>query len=253
FDLSVDAQRFLLAEQGAGAGDRFGMYLRALDGSPAIRLGDGWMGVLSPDGRSALAMVQDGQRPRMTVLPTGAGEPKPLPTASLSYLGTAWFPDGKRIAFTGIEPGHLPRLYAQDIAGGEAKPFTAEGAGTLQYLTISPDGKWAATIGAGNRPFLFPTAGGSPSPVPSAEPGDLPMRFSDDGRTLFAARPAVPEAQIVRLDVLRGGRSIWQSIRTRDPGGIIALFPSAITQDGRNYLSIYCRVLSDLYLVDGLK
>src|SRR5262249_36395456 len=46
FSMSTDGKFVLLNEQGEGAGKRYGVYLRSVDGSPAVRLGDGFDGIL---------------------------------------------------------------------------------------------------------------------------------------------------------------------------------------------------------------
>ena len=54
-------------------GDRFGIYLRPTDGSPAAKLGGagGWADELSPDGRLVLTTSQSGDQ--VVLVPTGPG------------------------------------------------------------------------------------------------------------------------------------------------------------------------------------
>ncbi|MFY9549924.1 MAG: protein kinase, partial [Thermoanaerobaculia bacterium] len=54
-DLTPDGTTLLFDETGEGGGAAYGVYLRATDGSPAVRLGDGRGLALSPDGRWALS------------------------------------------------------------------------------------------------------------------------------------------------------------------------------------------------------
>ena len=79
------------------------------------------------------------------------------------------------------------------------------------------------------------------------------MRFAGDGSALFCARVGMNVADILRLDLSNHERSVWKTIRPRDPTGIFALFPSDVTPDGRRYFYTYGRLLSDLYLVEGLQ
>jgi hypothetical protein len=58
-DLSADGGTLLMSESGEGAGSTFVIYFRKTDGSPPIRLGEAFGATLSPDGRSALAIIQD--------------------------------------------------------------------------------------------------------------------------------------------------------------------------------------------------
>src|SRR5262249_11690059 len=65
-DLSMDGSSVLFAEF---MRPRSGAFLRKTDGSPAIRLGDGWGWSLSPDGRWALALT-DATPVELVLLPT---------------------------------------------------------------------------------------------------------------------------------------------------------------------------------------
>ena len=88
-DLSSDGRTVLLY-------DRHALVLRATDGSPPLRLGEGYDGArLSPDGKSVLAVPREG--PRYPVLiPVATGELRPIETET-ECEGVEWFPDGKRI------------------------------------------------------------------------------------------------------------------------------------------------------------
>jgi hypothetical protein len=251
FSLSADSSRVLINEQGEGSGDRYGLYLRPTDGSPALRLGDGSMGELSPDGKWVLSMGQD-EPQRLTIYPTGPGDARVFQEVGLSYRSFGWFPDGKRIAFGASEGDSSVRLYVQDLSGGTPTPFTDEVMGVLGRLPISPDGRWAAALELRGRAVLWPS-GGEPLPLDTLEPGDRPMKFSSDGGALFCARMGMDEATIVRLDLETRQRTIWRRLRPHDPAGMTTLSPSDVTPDGRHYIYIYMRLLSDLFLVEGLR
>ncbi len=76
--LSPDGGVLLFSEQGESGGEKGAVYLRKTDGSPAVRLGDGRALALSPEGKWALALVPSDASPRLVLLPTGAGEPRPI-------------------------------------------------------------------------------------------------------------------------------------------------------------------------------
>jgi hypothetical protein len=57
-----------------------------------------------------------------------------------------------------------------------------------------------------------------------------------------------------------GTKRAWLELRTPDPAGFIHANPMGLTTrnidltaDGRSYLYSYWRVVSDLYVVDGLR
>jgi eukaryotic-like serine/threonine-protein kinase len=200
-----------------------------------------------------VTMTQE-QPQRLVLLPTGAGEPRALPDAGFRYQAAAWFPDGKRIAFAASNSTQGVRLYAQGVDGGAPVPFTKEGIGfSTPWLVVSPDGRWAAANGEGLRPFLFPTQGGDPVPLPFLEPGDSPQRFSADGRVLFCMRSGMTGGQIVRADLEAKTRTLWEAIHPNDIAGVINVRPSDVTPDGSHYVYIYARMLSDLFLAEGLR
>ncbi|HEY4592533.1 MAG TPA: protein kinase, partial [Thermoanaerobaculia bacterium] len=94
-DLSTDGRKVLFAELGASYGGS-AVYLRGTDGSPAIHLGPGVAGLLSPDGKWAVTL--DPRTNATILLPTGVGTPRPLPKTSLEKIGVrGWFPDGRRL------------------------------------------------------------------------------------------------------------------------------------------------------------
>src|SRR6185436_19011471 len=118
-----------------------GVYVRKLDGSAAVRLGDGGAWGLSPDGQWALSFRPDGRSFQVVLLPTGAGEPRPLPRIDLNYQAASWFPDGRRIVISGNEPGRGSRLFVQETSGGKPRPITPEGI-DIRFNVVSPDGKF---------------------------------------------------------------------------------------------------------------
>ena len=50
-----------------------------------------------------------------------------------------------------------------------------------------------------------------------------------------------------------GERRSWKTIRPADPVGIDTVIRILITPDGKSYCHDYVRVLSELFVVEGLK
>lgn len=90
-------------------------------------------------------------------------------------------------------------------------------------------------------------------PQEDLEPGDMPLRFSSDGAALFCGRFGMNHGAIVRLDLATRKATLPKDLRPADPTGILMVLPSDATADGRHYIYIYARILSDLVLVEGLK
>jgi len=98
-DLSDDGKTLLFQEWGEGGGTKGAVYLRRTDGSPPVHLGEGFAMSLSPDQKWVLARLYT-TPPRLVLLPTGAGEPKPVPTGDLFVHWGTFFPDGKQVIAT---------------------------------------------------------------------------------------------------------------------------------------------------------
>jgi Tol biopolymer transport system component/predicted Ser/Thr protein kinase len=247
-DISADGKTLLFDEQNV---EPEAVYLRKLDGSPAVRLGAGAAVGFSPDGRWALA-VTDLQSGEFTLLPTGAGEPQVLPKNGINCQAATWFPDGKRLLISGNEPGHGTRLYVQDIAGGKPKAITPEGVSFI-FPTLSPDGKTVAATGPDRRIALYPIDPGEPQPMPGIEADDVPVRWTHDGSALFVYRPSAPPLRVDRIDVRTGRRTLWKELRPPDPSGVDQVGPIVIAPDESSYVFSYRRAIDELYLATGLR
>ena len=143
--LSDDGQLAILGEIGAGGGPGRSVYARRLDGSAAVRLGDGEPRALSPDGQWVVA-IQEAAPERLVMLPTGGGDPKPLPNGRITdYYEVKWLADNRHIVLSGIEPGVDLRRYKQDVHGGAPQ---ATGAVPSVYSTVFlPDGRYVGRGG----------------------------------------------------------------------------------------------------------
>ena len=124
-NISPDGRELLFSESSGAGGPLYSVFLRRTDGSPAVHLGEGRGEAISPDGKWVLALVPTSP-PQLSLLPTGAGEPRILSRDSIDYQRAWWFPDGKRILVAGSEPGHSTRLYVRDLEGGKLQPVTPE-------------------------------------------------------------------------------------------------------------------------------
>jgi serine/threonine protein kinase/Tol biopolymer transport system component len=250
-DLSPDGKTVVFTEAGEGGGENYGAYTRNTDGSPAVRLGDGSAYALSPDGKWVISGHL--QLPsQLSLLPTGAGEARPLTHDAINHVRAHWFPDGKRFAFLGSEPGHGVRLYVQDLDGGAPRAITPEGVSATQW-EISPDGKLIAAVGPDQNGYLYPVDGGDPRPIRGFPQGNIPVSWSADGRSLFTYRAGDLPAKISRLDLATGEKQPWREIMPSDSAGITDIGPILITPDSKSYVYEYGRTLSDLYLVEGFK
>ncbi len=250
-DMTPDGQNILITESGEGGGAGYAAYLRKMDGSPAIRLGEGATEAFSPDGKWAISIAHPAE-PQIVLLPTSVGEPRALSREGLDPFNADFFPDGKRILFTATENGHGTRLYVRDLAGGKPRAITPEGY-SLFRGTITPDAKSAVVSGPDRRIYLYPLEGGEPTPLAGLAAGDRPVRFSPDGRTLYVQGTLSIPAHAYRYDLASGKKELWKDLAPADPAGLNTISRFVVTPDGKTYAYSYLRVLSYLQLVEGMK
>jgi eukaryotic-like serine/threonine-protein kinase len=244
-DLSRDGKMVLFQEQNQ---ETPSMYLRKLDGSPAVRIGEGNGWGISPDGRWITAEPAPGQ---LAIVPLGAGETRLLAKTDLHLTAAIWFPDGKRLLFAGSERGRGSRLFIQDVDGGKPRPITPDLVSFL-FHALSPDGKTIVATGSDGRLALYSTEPASPRPVPGVEAGDIPLRWTPDGKSIYVYRPTAPPLRVELLEIATGKRSLWKELVPPDPGGVEQMGPVMISDDGTSYVYSYRRTLDDLYVVPGM-
>ena len=244
-DLSPDGRTMVFSETGEAVGSHAGVFSRKTDGSAAVRLGDGPFAALSPDGKWVAAITNTSPA-QIQLLPTGAGEPKMLTHDQLDHNRMAWLPDGTGIVFIGREPNHAPRIYVLNLADGKSTPVTPEG---VSGPRISTDGKYVLAIRNRQR-LLYPLQGGEPRLISGLEEGDFVVQWT--GNDMLVAKRGIP-AKIVRLDLISGRQQDFKDIAPPDPAGIQILPLIRFSVDRKSYAYSYYRVLSDLYVVEGLK
>ncbi len=252
-DLSADGRTLLFTEADFGEERNYGVYLRGTDGSPAVRLGSGYGYGLSPDGRWVLALEFSRPHLEFVLLPTRAGAPIRIPSdLPLEFHGAAWLPHSQGFVFSGSAPDEGARLYRQDIRGRKPEPIT-RAEDDLRAPVVSRDGRWAAAVDSGGLIARCPLDGGEPAPLRGAEPGEVPIQWSADGRSVYVYRPDQRPVQVFELDVARGSRRLWKRIEMHDPTGLDGNVVVLMTPDARTYAYSFFRMASELYLVEGLR
>jgi eukaryotic-like serine/threonine-protein kinase len=246
-DMSADGKTVIFSETGEAMGGNYSIFMRKTDGSPAVRLGDGGFGFLSPDGQWVVSLA--GAPSKILLLPTGVGEPKQLTDDKTDHFGLAWLADSKSIVYSAAEPGRGLRTYLLDIKDGALRAITPEGtAGSF----VSPDGKFLFARDSKNQRWLYPIAGGEPQKSIDLAANESPLGFFPDGKALRVRNRSIP-VQIFRVDLATGKREPWKVIAPADPAGVDAVFQIKFSADEKSYAYSVNRDLSDLYVVDGLK
>jgi DNA-binding winged helix-turn-helix (wHTH) protein len=248
-DISGDGNNVLFAEEGVESGPTYTVAVRNLSGSPPIPLGPGMAGNLSPDGKWATTVVSNSH---LLLLPTGAGAAKQIEQSDIQqyWYGGKWMPDGKQIVFSGSRPGHAVQCFVQDLDGGKPRPVTPEG---VNFCDLSPDGKMMVgngLNGAGN--WLYPIEGGQPRPIPGSQAGEG-FAWSSDPRFLYVYKWRQSPVKVYRLNILTGKRKFFREMTPPDVAGLRRISHIHFSSNGQAYVYSYTRLLSELYLVRGLK
>jgi Tol biopolymer transport system component len=251
-DVSPDGKMVLFEESGEGGGAGYSVYVRGLDGSPAIRLGEGGAQTFLPDGKSVLAIAHPTTETRVLIYPIGAGESRTLPTPGLSVDRALAHPDGRRVLLQAREQGRGTRLYLQDLAGGHARPFTPEGYRTLGIEALSSDGTAVMTVGPDRKVYLYRLAGSEPIPAPGLTNDDGVVAWAADARSVFVAHRDRP-LRVSRVDLETGKRELVRELMPSDAAGVTGVGPVHVLPDGKSWVFGYVRILSDLHVVEGLK
>src|SRR5450830_484299 len=218
--LTTDGRTLLFTESSGSVGVNYAVCLRQTDGSPVVRLGEGYALDLSRDGKWALANMQ-GSPQQLVLYPTGAGEPRRLERGGLvSYESAQFFPDARRILACGHEDGKGVRCYVQDIADGKPRPVTPEG---RSQGFVSPDGRQILVKVSGGALVLYPADGGEPRPVAGAAPDDSVIRWSADGRSLLVYRSGEVPARVETLELSTGRREKLRTLGPTDLTGVLQI------------------------------
>jgi Tol biopolymer transport system component len=250
-DLSNDGKLLLFDESGEGGGPGYSVYIRKLDGSPAVRLGEGSAQSLSPDSTRAAAVVTREDRGLIRLYPTGVGEPMTIDVPGLSVDQVNWTPDGSALVLSATEGEHGYRLYVRDFASGKARAISPEGYRMFSSRT-RPDGRFVAATGPDRRPYLYPLAGGEPVPIPGLALNERISGWLPDGKSMYIQKLGQLPGDVWILDVETGNRRIWKQLVPSDASGVTAIGSIRVTPDGNAYVYSFVRNLADLYVVEGL-
>jgi serine/threonine protein kinase len=248
-DVSPDGNKLVFFESGEGVGSNYSVFVRGMDGSPAVRLGSGDFPSLSPDGKWVAAINRDSPA-QVELLPTGAGQPRTVTSDSLEHTRAGWVPTGHAVVFSAYDANHPPRTYWMDLDSGKTRPITPEG---TVGLLVSPDGKFLLARDSDRKRWLYPLEGSDPQPFTALlSPDDVIIDWEKDGKSILVAKAGIP-LKVVRVYL---GSSKVEEVKTfspSDPAGVVTVGGLRFSADRKSYAYDYFRILSDLYVVDGLK
>jgi serine/threonine protein kinase len=244
--ISADGSTILFHEGGQGAGALGTTFIRSLDGSPAVRLSEGYGIDLSPDGKWALIWLPVVPA-QYRLVPTGVGESKTVATPNIAQVRPLGFTRNQRgLVWVGFTTQNQRQTFITDLDGSNPRPIGPPG---TFLMTTSQDGRYEVRA-RGNvfevRDFTRQTS----QPINYIEPNDMLLSISDDAQWIYLARQtSVPSLKILHVNLRNGTTELVTEVTVNDLAGVVSLGRVSITPNGRVLILGYVRHLSELYLM----
>ncbi len=250
-DFSRDGKKVLFEEEGEGGGPNYTVFLRDTDGSPPVRIGEGRAEAISPDNK--WVVTQPIEQGVLRLVPAGAGEARELTHDKIRYTHLRYMPDGKRLLATGIETGHGARDYLIDLSNGNSTPLTPEGTtGSI----LSPDGRSFLVVDREAKWGIWSLDTNSVRPIPGLDSNKYYISgWTPDGLSVYALSSLQKETQakVYLVNVTTGKMDYFKTFGEHIGSGITAVSGPDYSADGKAYVYIYVQLLSEAFVVKGLK
>jgi serine/threonine protein kinase/WD40 repeat protein len=223
-----------------------GIFYRKTDGTPPVRLGDGFPVALSSDGKWVLAVDSQGGS-KLRVVPTGPGLSRSF-APPWSEVLTAGFLSSSGAIVVALDPAHVPRTYRLDLETGRITSVAASLTG-VQKAVVSPDGKkFAAFTPQGT--YIVDVAGAAPTRKLELTLKDEPIAWSNDGRELYISPQDESPRSIYLFDAVTGQRTLVRRlVLPADPSGIMGSDSLFMTSDAQTIVYKTTRVASSILFV----
>jgi eukaryotic-like serine/threonine-protein kinase len=248
-DISSDGKAILYSEWGGPAGELYLVVYRKTDGSAPTSLGEGTDPKFSPDGTIAAAPVLS-RPPKLALHPIGTGESKRLELGEMVALThLAWFPNGNHVLLLGATSGEALRTYEMDLAGG--KPVAVGPAGFLGFA-VANDGKRIFGRNGAGQAVVFDKETQNMKVVPGIGVQEQIQKWTEDGQALLTTSATPWEAEMYRVDVATGKRTLLQKVQPIDKAGSTINLRVYYAERSRTYAYNTRRIVSILYAVEGL-
>jgi len=246
-DIAADGKAITFVEY---VGPLYLVAYRKLDGSPPIALGPGAWPKLSPDGATVAAILLS-HPPQLALHPLRTGESRNLALADVvDVIHVSWFPDGKHLLFIGATEGQHLRTYK--IGVDASKPEELGPAG-FTGIAVSGDGKQIAGRTAEGRAVVLNLESQKLNVVSGIEPVERFEKWSQDGKALIVTSTTPWAAQIYRVEVSTGKRTMLQRIELNEKAGSNLNLGVSYAENSKAYVYYTRRVLGTLYIVEGLR
>jgi eukaryotic-like serine/threonine-protein kinase len=250
--MSRDGKFAVIGDWGGSGGTDYRIYLAKLDGSPAVLLGSGIGGGISPDNKRVTSILPS-DTTKVLLLPTGIGETTTVAAPNFRYRSADWASDGHTLVMRASESGKPLRFWVQNIDGSAPRPVTPEGTDDGLFLTIRHIDYVCARDAAGIV-RLYPIDGGEPKAVAGVNKAEQVIGASPDSDIIYVSTDSSAVARkIVKVNVTTGQRQPFVTVSPNDPAGVLGLFQPIFTPDEKQYVETQVREFSVLFVATGLK
>jgi eukaryotic-like serine/threonine-protein kinase len=237
----------------------YDLMIRKMDGSPAVKVGSGRGQEVSDDGRWVLAVMPSAPR-RVLLVPTGAGDSRQIDVGDLEPILATFVPRGLTIAVAGQRAGS-PAIAIVDVNSNKRTNIDASmlnGRAFSQRRVsptyVAPDASLVAIGADDGKVMAWTLEGAGPREIATLAPGEVFGGWAADPSHIYVVGWSSPVAHVYSLDLTTGQRTSVRDIRIEDPAGMLMSMPDLfLSADAGSYVYGFTRMLSTLYLVEGLK
>jgi len=250
--ISADGKTIVANVVGESGGPRGSIYIRKMDGSVPVRVGDGFAFGVSPDARWISGFVQDDKGfKKFLLMPTGPGEVTETRAPGLELTIVIGFLGEDQFLVDGTDGKDGFRCYVWDSAKGTVRPVCAPS--PTEMFLLSPDKQSVLSRGKDNALKIFPIDGSAPQSAHGIERDEFVLAWGPDSRSVYV-QPSNRENKkiipVTQVDLATGKRTPWKEIRPAMPvmeAGDLVIAPTGA------YAYTYVLSTSDLYVATGLK
>ncbi len=105
---------------------------------------------------------------------------------------------------------------------------------------------------------IWPLEGGGFQPIPGLAANSVVIGWTQDGTSIYVipfrqGAIALKSAKVARVNIQTGKMEPWKTFGEEAGAGVSSIGRLQLSSDGTAYAYIYVRVLSEAYVVTGLK
>ena len=247
--VSRDGQYAVIGDWGSHP--NYDVYLAKMDGTPAVLLGSGAAGSISPDNKWVTSILPS-DTTKVMLLPTGVGETKTVTAANFHYRGAVWASDGRSLIVLASQGDRPLRYWVQNIDGSAPRPVTPEGVAGL-FITLNHS-DFVFARDTTNTPQLYPIDGSNPKHVLGLSEADEVIGGSPESDVVYVSSGgSAIHHQITKVNIASGERKPFVNVSPTDSVGISSLGHPIFSADGKRFVYSQVRNLSVLYIATGLR